>query len=167
MWDVITYPFPNFNGSTVEVWEGTTNYIHALLCMWLFIHVGIAANCRYCEEGFPPELETDTRGLYKDEALEVVWMIYPPRATGLDPLRRAQWMKCEDTGAKFIGKIDWKTVEQTARMLATSADPTTLIIHNSDVWQRIESNLDFMTCNKQFHITWWNFVPTIAVPGPC
>ena len=27
MWDEIIYPFPNFNGSTVEVWEWINNFI--------------------------------------------------------------------------------------------------------------------------------------------
>ena len=27
MWDKITYPFPNFNGATVEVWEWISNFI--------------------------------------------------------------------------------------------------------------------------------------------
>ena len=27
MWDEITYPFPNFNGYTVEVWEWMNNFI--------------------------------------------------------------------------------------------------------------------------------------------
>ena len=27
MWDEITYPFPNFNGCTVEVWEYISNFI--------------------------------------------------------------------------------------------------------------------------------------------
>ena len=27
MWDEITYPFPNFNGATVEVWERISNFI--------------------------------------------------------------------------------------------------------------------------------------------
>ena len=27
MWDEITYPFPNFNGATVEVWESLSNFI--------------------------------------------------------------------------------------------------------------------------------------------
>ena len=27
MWDGITYPFPNFNGTTVEVWEWVSNFI--------------------------------------------------------------------------------------------------------------------------------------------
>ena len=26
-WDEITYPFPNFNGATVEVWEWVSNFI--------------------------------------------------------------------------------------------------------------------------------------------
>ena len=26
-WGEITYPFPNFNGSTVEVWEWISNFI--------------------------------------------------------------------------------------------------------------------------------------------
>ena len=27
VWDEITYPFPNFNGYTVEVWEWISNFI--------------------------------------------------------------------------------------------------------------------------------------------
>ena len=27
MWDEITYPFPNFNGATVEFWEKISNFI--------------------------------------------------------------------------------------------------------------------------------------------
>ena len=27
MWDENTYPFPNFNGTTVEVWEWISNFI--------------------------------------------------------------------------------------------------------------------------------------------
>ena len=27
VWDEISYPFPNFNGSTVEVWEWISNFI--------------------------------------------------------------------------------------------------------------------------------------------
>ena len=34
MWDEITYPFPNFNSCTVEVWEWISNFItHKQLCM--------------------------------------------------------------------------------------------------------------------------------------
>ena len=31
VWDKITYPFPNFNGCTVEVWEWMNNFTHASL----------------------------------------------------------------------------------------------------------------------------------------
>ena len=44
VWDVITYPFPNFNGATVEVWEWVNISSHAFLGMWLLIHVGIKSN---------------------------------------------------------------------------------------------------------------------------
>ena len=27
VWDEITYPFPNFNGTTVEIWELISNFI--------------------------------------------------------------------------------------------------------------------------------------------
>ena len=27
MWNEITYPFPNFNGCTVEVWKGISNFL--------------------------------------------------------------------------------------------------------------------------------------------
>ena len=27
VWDEITYPFPNFNGATVEVWKWISNFI--------------------------------------------------------------------------------------------------------------------------------------------
>ena len=34
MWDEITYPFPNFNGAAVEVWEYLSNFIlHFTGCM--------------------------------------------------------------------------------------------------------------------------------------
>ena len=34
VWDDITYPFPNFNGCTVEVWERISNFIpHLTGCM--------------------------------------------------------------------------------------------------------------------------------------
>ena len=32
VWDEITYPFPNFNGATVEVWEGINNFIPYFGC---------------------------------------------------------------------------------------------------------------------------------------
>ena len=42
MWDEITYPFPNFNNATVEVWKWISNFTpHSLLGMWLFVHAGI------------------------------------------------------------------------------------------------------------------------------
>ena len=37
LWDESTYPFPNFNGSTVEVWEGICNFITYFATMWLLI----------------------------------------------------------------------------------------------------------------------------------
>ena len=27
MWDETTFPFPNFNGATVEIWEWISNFI--------------------------------------------------------------------------------------------------------------------------------------------
>ena len=43
MLDVITYPFPNFNGSTAEVWEWISNFIphfimDAIIHPWQSIH---------------------------------------------------------------------------------------------------------------------------------
>ena len=38
MLDEITYPFPNFNGATVEVWERISNSSYIFLDMWLLIH---------------------------------------------------------------------------------------------------------------------------------
>ena len=43
MWDEITYPFLNFNGATVEVWEWMNNFIPHFSGMWLLIHSGIKA----------------------------------------------------------------------------------------------------------------------------
>ena len=31
VWDEITYPFPNFNGYTVELWELIINFIRYLI----------------------------------------------------------------------------------------------------------------------------------------
>ena len=37
VWDEITYPFPNFNGCTVEVWEWITNFIpHFTRCVMTY-----------------------------------------------------------------------------------------------------------------------------------
>ena len=41
VWDEISYPSPNFNGGTVEVWEEINNFTHTLVDMWLHIHAGI------------------------------------------------------------------------------------------------------------------------------
>ena len=41
MWEEITYPFPDFNGATVEVWEWINNFIPHFPGMWLLIHGGI------------------------------------------------------------------------------------------------------------------------------
>ena len=46
MWGEITYPFPNFNGYTVEVWEWISNLSHVLLGMWLLIHAEIKVKPR-------------------------------------------------------------------------------------------------------------------------
>ena len=37
----ITYPFPNLNGTTVDVWEWISNFIPCLLGKWLPIHARI------------------------------------------------------------------------------------------------------------------------------
>ena len=37
----IIYPFPNFDGFTVEVWEWVSNFTHTVLDMWILIHGGI------------------------------------------------------------------------------------------------------------------------------
>ena len=41
LWDDITYPFRYFNSATVEVYEMISNFIYALLNIWLLIHAGI------------------------------------------------------------------------------------------------------------------------------
>ena len=37
----IYFPIPNFNGTTVEVWEWINNFIMHFTGMWLFIHANI------------------------------------------------------------------------------------------------------------------------------
>ena len=42
VWDEITYPFPNFNCSTVEVWEWISNFIpHFIIDVIIYIHAEI------------------------------------------------------------------------------------------------------------------------------
>ena len=42
VWDEITYPFPNFNRWTAEVWEWISNFIpHFIMDIILLIHAGI------------------------------------------------------------------------------------------------------------------------------
>ena len=44
VWDEITYPFPNLNGTAVEVSEWISNTILHPMGMWLLIHDGINVN---------------------------------------------------------------------------------------------------------------------------
>ena len=37
----ITYPFPNFNGAAIEVWEWISDLISNFTSVWLPIHAGI------------------------------------------------------------------------------------------------------------------------------
>ena len=41
LWGEITYPFLNFNGETIEVWELLSNFIPHFNGMWLLIQAGI------------------------------------------------------------------------------------------------------------------------------
>ena len=43
VWDEITYPFPNFNGGTIEVWVWISNFIPHFINV-LLIHAGIKVN---------------------------------------------------------------------------------------------------------------------------
>ena len=49
MWDKITYPFPNFNGCTVEIWEWISNIIPQFM-MDVIMHAGIKVNPYYQKE---------------------------------------------------------------------------------------------------------------------
>ena len=50
--DKITYPFPNFNGETVEVSEWISNFIPNFTRQYgLFIHVGI--DVKPCQQNGP------------------------------------------------------------------------------------------------------------------
>ena len=44
VWDEITYPVPNFNGATIEIWEWIGNFTHTLLGTRLVIHAEITLN---------------------------------------------------------------------------------------------------------------------------
>ena len=45
--DEIIYPFQNFNGCTVEVWEWINNFILWFIMVYLFIHAGIKVKSCY------------------------------------------------------------------------------------------------------------------------
>ena len=51
VWDEIDYPFPNFNGATVEVWERINNFTpHLTGCMVTnpcWVSVGVSHHWRY------------------------------------------------------------------------------------------------------------------------
>ena len=48
MWYEITYPFPNFKGEAVEVWEWISNFIpHFIMDVITYIHAGIKVNPCY------------------------------------------------------------------------------------------------------------------------
>ena len=44
VWDKITYPFPNFNGCTVVVWERISNFTTHFTMDVIIIHAGIQVN---------------------------------------------------------------------------------------------------------------------------
>ena len=44
VWDDITYPLPNLDGTTFEVWELISNCIPHFYCIWFRIHVGLELN---------------------------------------------------------------------------------------------------------------------------
>ena len=54
VWDEITYPFTNFNGATVEVWEWINDFVSYSTGMWLLIHAGIKIDPCYLKG---PEVE--------------------------------------------------------------------------------------------------------------
>ena len=43
-WGEIIYPFPNFSGCAVEVWDWISNLSYSLPSMWSLIHAGIKVN---------------------------------------------------------------------------------------------------------------------------
>ena len=44
VWVEITFPFPNFNGATVDVWEWTSNFIPLFIMDEIIIHGEIKVN---------------------------------------------------------------------------------------------------------------------------
>ena len=44
MWDIFTYPFQNFNGTTIEVWEWISTSISHFMGIWLLVHAGNKVN---------------------------------------------------------------------------------------------------------------------------
>ena len=42
--DEITYPFSNFKGATIKIWNNLIISSHILLGMWLLIHAGLKLN---------------------------------------------------------------------------------------------------------------------------
>ena len=44
MCDEITYPFPNINAATVEVWKWINNFFLHFTGMWLLIHARMKLN---------------------------------------------------------------------------------------------------------------------------
>ncbi len=69
-----------------------------------------AANCAHCNYDIPADMKdtSNDTGLSLDYALEIVWMVYPPEATGLDAKKRYLWMKPVADGeggdVAFMGK---------------------------------------------------------------
>ena len=69
VWDEITYPFPNFNGCKIEVWDWKTNSIpHFIIDVithpcwnlsWSMLVKGVTGNCHQKQafiNGVPPEV---------------------------------------------------------------------------------------------------------------
>ena len=68
-----------------------------------------SANCAHCNYNIPLEMRDtgNEAGLTLQYVLEIIWMVYPPAATGLDPQKRYLWMKPvahdDDVDVAFMG----------------------------------------------------------------
>ena len=74
MWYEITYPFPNFNGTTVEVWEWISNLIPYFTGMWRPVHAMINLLKALYHGNFPPKHKRHPKAhLFNVESGVLTW----------------------------------------------------------------------------------------------
>ena len=127
MWDTIIYPFPNFNGTAVEVWERVSNFIpdftgHVIIYplwdqSWLELVNGT------------PDIKNMIQMQFRGNMLKVL--------EGFNP---ASHFKKKGWKSALLSLLFWATLRQHLKRLLSCPKSAALCGHNKFAWLK-----DFVT----------------------